>query len=288
MKCHNCAASMSLGHFLKEIDPTLYKEYLHDSFKYNNEHRWYPKYADEREQRVEQVQEDKKEKKTDALSFLTSVLNLDTDHPCKLYVKKRKIPMKYWNELYYTENYQRWINKCVDSTKFKHPSADDPRLVIPFKTTKGDVFAYQGRYIGSDSKAIRYITINPNESILIYGLDKVDPNRRYWAFEGPIDSLYIDNSVAAAGSSLLKLLKQKKKPVFVFDNEPRSKEICAIISKVISSGAEIVIWPSTFKYKDVGEAIESGMKAKEVLDIMDNNVYNGLQASLKFNQWKVI
>ena len=32
-KCHNCGASMSLNNFIKEIDPTLHKQYTMEKFK---------------------------------------------------------------------------------------------------------------------------------------------------------------------------------------------------------------------------------------------------------------
>ena len=32
-KCHNCGASSSLNNFLKQIDPTLHKQYVMEKFK---------------------------------------------------------------------------------------------------------------------------------------------------------------------------------------------------------------------------------------------------------------
>ena len=32
-KCHNCGASLSLNNFLKQIDPTLHKQYVMEKFK---------------------------------------------------------------------------------------------------------------------------------------------------------------------------------------------------------------------------------------------------------------
>ena len=288
-KCHNCAASMTFGNFLKEIDPMLFKEYIADAFKFNNEHRWHDKHVNDREQRMQEVQ-DKLNATTEALDTLIKVSELDNDHFCKQYIRNRKIPFKHWNDLYYCENYQKWIHDYVDTTKFEHPPKFDPRVVIPFRNRKNKVFAYQGRAIPHKqvNNPIRYITINPNDSVLVWGLDKIDPRKTYWAFEGPIDAMYIDNTVAAAGASLLKFLKMKNRPIFVFDNEPRAKEICAIMQDVIEDGGQIVIWPKDLEEKDVGEMIENGMTSKEILDIMQNNVYSGLQAKLTFKHWKIV
>ena len=32
-KCHNCGASMSFNNFLKQIDPTLHKQFVMEKFK---------------------------------------------------------------------------------------------------------------------------------------------------------------------------------------------------------------------------------------------------------------
>ena len=281
MKCHNCAVSLPFSAFLKQVDEHLYKEYLFETFKYNNEYRWYDKKAADRNENVETELEVKKIT-TKALSKLKCVADLDEDHPCKQYVRKRKIPFRYWQDLYYAENYQKWVHQNIDKEKFKYHPDKDPRLVIPFKTKKGKVFAYQGRYIGDDPKQIRYITINPNDSVLVYGLDKIDTTKTVYVLEGPIDSMYIDNAIAVAGSSLKKF----KNFVCVFDNEPRARTILKLMKRVIDLGGRVVIWPNDLQYKDIGQMIESGMTQSEVQKIIDDNTHSGLEANLFFNEWK--
>ena len=72
-------------------------------------------------------------------------------------------------------------------------------------------------------------------------------------------------------------------PVYVYDNEPRNKEIHDRMSKAIQRGYSIVIWPETIKEKDVNDAVLAGI---DVEDVLSKNVYSNLEAQLKFNFWK--
>ena len=74
-------------------------------------------------------------------------------------------------------------------------------------------------------------------------------------------------------------------PVWIYDNEPRNAEIHQRISKVISRGEKVVIWPSSIKEKDVNEMILSGLDVESVIQL---NTYSGLEANLKFTTWKKI
>ena len=298
MCCKNCGASHKFSTFLKMQDELLYKEYIYEKFNYNNTYRWNDKKTEEQEVDVEKVLLDNAH--DDAISNLQCIADLPDDHICKQYVKSRKIPFKYYKELYYTDNYMKFINEYVDETKFKlgsksdkkHDRDFDQRLVIPFKNKDGKIFAYQGRSLSDSEKVIRYITIRKSEDgMLLYGFDKVDNKKdNVYVLEGPIDSMFIPNSIAVAGSALTKLIDRKmKKLVFVFDNEPRSKEICALMQKAIDADCRIVIFPEKVTEKDINKMIINGLSSKEVLDIIEENTYNNkLQAQLQFNKWKKI
>jgi len=73
--------------------------------------------------------------------------------------------------------------------------------------------------------------------------------------------------------------------IWIFDNEPRNREIVARISKVIDRGDKVVIWPSKIQQKDINDMVLAG---HNVQDIVDSNVYCGLEATLKFNDWKKV
>jgi hypothetical protein len=73
--------------------------------------------------------------------------------------------------------------------------------------------------------------------------------------------------------------------IWVFDNEPRNREIVERISKTIDRGDQIVIWPSNIKEKDVNDMTLCG---HDVMSVLQSNTYSGLKAKIKFNNWKKI
>ena len=71
--------------------------------------------------------------------------------------------------------------------------------------------------------------------------------------------------------------------VYVYDNEPRNREICQRIDKVISRGDKLVIFPSKILEKDINDMVIAGY---DVNDILKSNTYQTLTAKIKFNEWK--
>ena len=77
----------------------------------------------------------------------------------------------------------------------------------------------------------------------IYGLDKIDKKKPIYILEGsPFDSTFVENSVAMCGSDLDIGSFGWSDYIWVFDNEPRNREIIKRIDKTISRGDKVVIW----------------------------------------------
>jgi hypothetical protein len=74
-------------------------------------------------------------------------------------------------------------------------------------------------------------------------------------------------------------------PVYIYDNEPRNREIVNRIGNTIDRGDSVVIWPSGIGEKDINDMVISGLDAQSVIK---SNTYSGLEAQLKFNTWKKI
>ena len=73
--------------------------------------------------------------------------------------------------------------------------------------------------------------------------------------------------------------------IWIFDNEPRNREIVNRISKVIDRGDQVVIWPQKIQQKDINDMVLAG---HDVQTLVESNVYRGLEATLKFNDWKKV
>ena len=73
--------------------------------------------------------------------------------------------------------------------------------------------------------------------------------------------------------------------MWIYDNEPRNREIVNRISKTIDRGEKIVIWPSHIQEKDINDMVMCGL---DVQSVIESNTYSGLEAKLKFTTWKKI
>ena len=119
----------------------------------------------------------------------------------------------------------------------------------------------------------------------IYGLDKIETEKPIYILEGPFDSTLVENSVAMCGSDLDIRTFGWCNYIWVFDNEPRNREIVERIDKTISRGDKVVIWPKNIQQKDINDMYLAG---HDVQKMVESNVYQKLSATLKFKDWKKV
>jgi DNA-binding MurR/RpiR family transcriptional regulator len=74
--------------------------------------------------------------------------------------------------------------------------------------------------------------------------------------------------------------------VFVFDNEPRNKDILKRIEKIIDLGYNVSLFPDYVKEKDINDMVLAGRDADEIQAIISNNTYKGLAAKAKLSEWR--
>ena len=275
-KCHNCGQGQNLANFIKFIDPKLYEQYLLERYKKSAPATPKPKFDFKPTKFTNQT----------PIDDLKSIKDLPEDHPARLYCENRKIPEKYFDKLFLSDKFMTLVNEVKPNT-YKI-TKDHPRLIIPFYDTTGKVFAFQGRAFGKEQP--KYLTIKLDENKQkVYGLDKVNFQKPIYITEGPIDSLFIDNCLAAGGADLfLKNKIPNENITYIFDNEPRNKEIVKRMYKVIEQDFNVVIWPEDLQLKDVNDMIMSGLTKLELQDIISNNTYSKLSALTKLNYWKKI
>jgi hypothetical protein len=135
---------------------------------------------------------------------------------------------------------------------------------------------------------LRYVTIKVKENApKIFGLNTWDENKTTYIVEGPIDSLFVENSIAMAGADLSAYRKmfENTDVVFIYDNEKRNKEIIKKMDRIIADNYKIVIWPDNIKEKDINDMILSGKTTGDIVDAIDNNTYSGLQADFQLSRW---
>ena len=282
--CHNCGSPMEFRTFLKTLDYNLYNqmnlERLQD--RKTNQQLDLEKFVNKMKKPVFM--------KGGPLKNLKKVSQLSPESSVKKFVTKRQIPTKFHAKLFSCPNFMTYTNTLIPG-KFKESSLnyDETRLLIPFFDTEQNVIAYQGRAIANSD--VKYITIVLDDSKpKVWGLDTVDWNKSVYVFEGPIDAMFIDNSIATAGGDLVSTvhLLDKSKMVIVYDNEPRSKETVKKIDKAILNGYNVCFWPAYIEQKDINEMVLAGISPKEIKKIIDENTYSGLAGRLMLTQWSKI
>ena len=265
-RCHNCGASMTFSNFLKQLDPVIHKQYVFERFKTNSTGR-----GTVVEEPTFKFEEPK---------FKTKL----SIPPCsevqrgREYLQKRRLdPEKF----YWAEDFTGFVNSIKPTFGSNVPK--EPRIIIPLYYNK-NLIGVQGRSVLPNS--VKYITtIFYNDAPKIYGLDTIRKSSPVFVTEGPFDSTFIRNSIAMCGADGDVGKWGVSTPVWVYDNEPRSKEITARISSTIARGESVVIWPTNIHEKDINDMVLAG---HDVQSIVESNVYKGLEAKLKFNTWKRI
>ena len=91
-----------------------------------------------------------------------------------------------------------------------------------------------------------------------------------------------------AGADMSGLDKITADFIFVYDNEPRSKQIVSRIEKSIGQNHSVALFPKNIKEKDINDMIMSGLSVSEVSDIISNNTFKGLAAKAKLSEWSRI
>ena len=288
-KCFNCGASTSLSKFIKTQNPVLYTEYRMEVLKEGG--GFLDNNADQ--QFVTQVDKIpvRRIDKFEPFKDLKKISQLPPLHKAKQYINSRKIPSNTHFRIYYTDIYYHWVNTILpDKFGYKALALDEPRIVFPFVDSKGYVFGFTGRSL-SKTSAVRYSTIILDETKeKVFGLDTIDKTKKVYVVEGPIDSLFLDNCIAMAGSDIsLNSIADRDKLVVIYDNEPRNKEIVKKIAKTIDHGYKVCIWPDHIEDKDINDmVVNNNYTQSEIHAIIDQNTYSGLAAKMRLQQWSKV
>ena len=266
-KCHNCGASMSFNNFLKELDTVLHKQYTMEKFKEGHTGKNFV------------VEEPKFEFSKPVFKKKLDLPKASENPIAKEYLESRKLnPEKF----YFADKFKEWAN--TQKQTFYNIERDEPRIIIPLYDFDNNFIGFQGRSL--IPKSVKYITVMLSEdSPKIYGLNTIKKDETVYVTEGPFDSTFIRNSIAMCGADANVSDLGFSRVVWIYDNEPRNAEIISRISKTIDRGEEVIIWPTSIEQKDINDMVLAGLN---VMDVLKSNTYTGLEAKIKFNNWKKI
>ena len=266
-KCHNCGASTTFSSFLKQLDTTLHKQYVFEKFQNRNTGKG------------SIIEEPKLEFKKPVFKKKLDLPRASEIPAAKNYLEKRKVDS---TKFYYASKFKEWVN--TKKKTFDYIKKDESRIIIPMYDTESNLIGFQGRSLIPNS--VKYITVMLDEEApKVYGLDKINKGEIVYVVEGPFDSTFVSNSVAMCGSDSSLACLEGSSIVYVYDNEPRNKEIVGRIEKCIAKGEQVIIWPTMIGDKDINDMVLSG---HDIMSVLKSNTYSGLEAQIKFNNWKKV
>jgi hypothetical protein len=268
---------MGLYSFLKEVAPSLAKEYTFEKFKgvkvmpvdTTSQFKSKPVFADRA-----------------LLDGVPSIASLGDGHKAKEYIKERLIPEKYWNDLHYCKDIREITNKLEEYKDRVLPKSDC--IIIPFYDEAKNLVYLQARFFGNVS--IRYITLQIDSTAKkIWGLDRVDWNKKVYVCEGPFDAMFVENCIAVAGASILSEIKYfrehaKADLVLIFDKDYRTNyEVYGQFLKAVNQGIKVVMFDAQFAAKDINAQVQHGT-IPDLQKYLEKQTFSGLSAKLELTK----
>jgi len=284
--CHNCGYSRSFYNFLKETYPHEFDEYKRDQIHARVDSfnpTVSPKSSSTPEPRHTSTENTGETKGEKGLCGVTPLSELSDTHEAVAYLQKRGFTRDMMNRLFWSSDFKITANS-VSHEPLSKDFPSEPRIVIPFYGEDGSVEMIQGRSLSSSG--MRYLSIKSHPDVdKIYGKYEIDRSQTVYCVEGPFDSLFVDNCLATCDSNLTRA----DADVFLFDNQPRSREIVKLLEKAIDKGYQVVIWPSSpDKKQDINDMILEGMSRQQLMQLIRDNTLSGPMAKLAFMKWRKV
>jgi hypothetical protein len=277
-KCFNsgCRANVrtwSAEKWLKHTSKSLYNEYIKDKFRNDTEESVADKL------KITKTTKLKETTKVKYSAKLESIYKLSDTEKCSEtifkdaieYCKKRLIPEHIWKNWYI----------CLAG---KYQS----RIIIPFLNKQNKIYYFQARaFTGLSPK---YLNKVENKEYAIYNIFNINKELPVIAFEGIIDSLMVENSIAIIGVSIHEKTKEtldKLNIYWLFDFDEtginKSKEY-------LKNGSYVFLWKEFLKdnniskdgIKDMNEVCISlnrkeQFKFNELSKYFTNNYYDSIR-----------
>lgn len=286
-KCHNCGENWSFATFLSWIDPSAYSRYKLDTFKASG-----AKWGDEEEGTTllpsNQKEGDDGSHQDDPVKTVLKgyypLSALSKSNHGVDYVLERMIPERWHSRIYYVDSLRELMRRFPKyAERTKDMRQDDQHIVIPL-VYEGEVTHLICRNI-EPNPFLRYMTLELiPDTPKVFNYDEVDKSIPFFVFEGPIDSMFVPNAMAMGGTTVG--LPTNRNMMFVYDNEPRNREVHKIMNKAILAGKSLVIWDKNAPSgKDINEMVMNGHSVSEIESYLKSRVFSGVKAKAEMMRY---
>lgn len=251
--------AISAKKWLRQYFPVFYKQYLREILTPIEEKNLSKKVVVFEDFKKEKEEEFRKEEVNDTKYFKPLINSEGEIFKNALdYCLRRKIPREVFNKFYV-------------STDGKYRN----RLIIPFYTKDKTINFFQARdLIGNTPK---YLNRKINKENILYNIDFVNKEKEIISVEGPIDSMFIENSIATMGVSFSKEIKkylETMNVVYLFDNDKAGRKAS---KEFLKKGKKVFNWFLYLKDNNI---------KMEIKDINDLYIYLERKRKFSYEEWE--
>ncbi len=270
-ECELCGKPISAANWLFLKFPDLYDELINEIKSISGDSEENKKLIESkkeeafirqkiREKKIIKERKEKEDKDWEEFKKFKSIrYKSELSILAKKYCEKRKIPL----------NVIKNFMVCEEG-RFNN------RLIIPFYNKENKIIFWQGRSLLPDHEP-KYL----NSSIInkpLYNIDFIDINKPLVVFEGPIDSLFVENAVATTGANIsansIEFLDNLKEVYYIFDNDSAG---ASATKKYIEKGKNCFLW---FKF------LSDFKLSKKIKDFNDVYITLNRNSIFLFNELK--
>jgi len=171
------------------------------------------------------------------------------------------------------------------------------RVVFPFYNTEKNakIMFYQSRALyKQDEETAKYLS-KINSDKYIFNLDRVSSDIEYiFLQEGPIDAMFLRNSVALAGIhpteeqiDIIKTHYPLHKLIYVMDNQWIDKASYDTTKKLLDKGETVFLWPAgLLDFKDLNEICIKKNLNEIPYNFIIKNSFKEMKGKLQYIQIK--
>lgn len=277
----SCGSSFS--YFLKRVDPVLHAEYALEKFK---------EYGNQTKREINKIELEPPKRSAgdpDIVHDLPTIASLPKDHFARKYIDSRQLPGHWLDKLYFCDHWKALTNQFEPNT-YETIYKDEPRIVIPAYNQQKELICFQGRSLDPEVDEKKYLTVKVQDTLKIWGMDRIKPGQRVYLLEGAFDAMFLNNTAAILGGSANpEDLPDGYEWVFVLDNEPRNVSVLRRYQQMVDRRAKFVSWKDwKYPWKDVNLCIQHGVLSRDIQKYFDANIVSGLTAQLELDKWKKV
>jgi hypothetical protein len=225
--CHNCNASMPVTKWIKSYFPDIHRDFIKEVMLMNSHQISSPTINSLLKIKVDLPKTPVKTYESVKTKEIVPILKYNTEIARKAIklCQSRNINEEIW---------KRWY-VGVDGT-YKN------RLIIPFYDTDDNIYYFQARtLINAENK---YTNMIENRENAIYNFFIVDPTKPVIVFEGIIDSLFVNNSIALLGTNWPEEVQKKidsqfNDLYFLLDNDEPGRNKSKVL---LMKGYKVFMW----------------------------------------------